>query len=99
MVFVWPKSFKDLEIKAVPAVPILLPLEVFFETPRRSPGFQDSVGASCKDGMAIEKTDSIETLETLKQEYRRTQTSDIFAVCVCGIVNIYNIFFCCVRVF
>ena len=84
MVFVWPKSFKDLDIKAVPAVPILLPLEVFFETPRRSPGFQDSVGASRKDGMVIEKTDSIETLETLKQEYRRTHTSDVlFLLCAC----------------
>ena len=83
MVFDWPKSFKDLDIKAVPAVPILLPLEVFFETPRRSPGFQDSVGASRKDGMVIKKTDSIEALETLKQEYR-THTSDVlFAVCVC----------------
>lgn len=43
-------------------------------------------GASRTDGMVIEKTDSIEALETLKQEYRRTHTSDV-------------IFFCCVRVF
>ena len=88
MVFGWPKSFKDLEIKAVPAVAILLPLEVFFETPRRSPGFQDSVGASRKDGMVIEKTDSIETLETLKQEYHRTHTSDViyFLLCACVLI-------------
>ena len=35
--------------------------------------------------MVIEKTDSIEGLETLKQEYRGTHTSDVLflAVCVC----------------
>lgn len=55
MVFVWPKSFKDLDIKAVPAVPILLPLEVFFETPRRSPGFQDSAGQVVRMGWSSKK--------------------------------------------